>query len=165
MGLFSADLNKAKPTGGGVYFEEGNHLVEVVAWKTIEVRANKSKALIVDCKIIESDNPTHTPGSIRNEYFGENDDSFAAKTKGLLMALCNKVDGRDDKEIEKEDWTKMLNASVTQPTLFLGKKFRIQGIRSLRKDAKKRAKEKPELLEDPAFMKKESFIKRLYSPA
>lgn len=162
MGIFkNSKINEARSTGGGVYFEEGTHEAKIVSWKSIQTR-QKENALVVDFQIVESNNPSHRAGSIRNFYAGEKDDMFDAKVRGLIVAAAGVSESLDADLVEKTDWYDLLEKSCSNP-IFIGNLVRVEGVRVLKKDAKKAAKADPTLIDDAVWYKKNSFVRIDYS--
>lgn len=158
MGIFkNSKVNEARSTGGGHYFEEGNHTAKIVGWKTITTR-QKEKALVVDFQIVDSTNDSHRTGSIRNFYAGEDDDMFNAKVRGLLIASAGVCEAQDAKMVEETDWDDLLEQSCNAP-IFINNLVRVQGTRVLKKDAKKAVKADPTLADDPVWYKRNSFVR------
>lgn len=158
MGIFkNSKVNEARATGGGVYFDEGSHEAKVVSWKAIQTR-KKETALVVDFQIISSTNESHRPGSIRNFYAGELDEMFSAKVRNVLMAAAGVSDSLDAELTEKTDWDGLLDTSVSSP-IFIDALVRVEGVRILKKDAKKAAKTDPTLTDNPEWFKKNSFVR------
>jgi hypothetical protein len=158
LGIFkNSKINDARATGGGVYFDEGSHEVKIVSWKSIQTR-QKETALVVDFQVLSSTNESHRVGSIRNFYAGETDDMFSAKVRNLLMAAAGVSDSLDAELAEKTDWDALLDTSVSSP-VFIDNLVRVEGVRILKKDAKKAARADSTLLDDAAWFKKNSFVR------
>lgn len=60
MGRF-AGIENARPSEGGLFFEPGVYKVRIKACKSFETR-KKHTAFIVECTVLESDNPKRPPG-------------------------------------------------------------------------------------------------------
>jgi hypothetical protein len=81
-----AGAARANLNTGGIYFEEGTYLVEVQAVKMQEVR--NGEAFIVETTILESTNPTRTPGMNVSWYVGFKVPEASERDIYLFFAAC-----------------------------------------------------------------------------
>lgn len=156
-------MNAARTSGGGgVYLEEGEHVLELIDFKSIQTRPPKREiCLVTDFRVVSSDNPDVKPGAIRNDIINFSSENYdpAAKAKEKLLALSGLSESLDAKMVDEEDWNKILDAALSAPQIFLGRKINCTGVRILKKDPKKAAKADPSLLDDAAWFKKNSYVR------
>jgi hypothetical protein len=160
MGIFGdVDFSKARSLSGGNFIDkEGEHELEISNCKGFLTR-KKVPAFSADFRVIKSTNPDYTPGQILNFVALSDDDFFVSKVKEFLVAATGRVDGLDNEEIAKTEWTKVLEAVATNPKMLIGKKVNASAQRQLKADGRKKAKADPDLLDDPAWFRKNSFVK------
>jgi hypothetical protein len=160
MGIFEgADFSKARSLSGGNFIDEpGEHEFEISNVKGFLTR-KKVPAFSADFRVIKSDNPALTPGTVKNFVALSDDDFFASKVREFLIAATGRVDGLDNEEIAKTDWLKVLEAVCTNPKSLIGKKINASAQRQLKADGRKQAKANPDLLDDASWFKKNSFVK------
>lgn len=158
MSVFSKKVQNANISGGGVYLDLGMHELKIVTWKAITTR-KKDVALVVDFEVISSTNTSHLAGSTRNAIFLEaGDQMFDQKVKSLCIAAMGLLPGQDDALIQKEDWDAVLEASVKSP-LFVNELLKAEGVSILKKAGKEASRRDPLLLDDPSWVKQNSFIR------
>lgn len=99
MGMF-ASIDKAKVSGGGVYFLPGKYVVEIERCFTLKSRKNAHLA-IVECLIKESDNPARSAGT-RASWVSNLDGQDAAMGNiKAFLAIANGLDTTDEKLIDE----------------------------------------------------------------
>lgn len=82
MGVFGG-IKDAKKQAGGVYFKKGVYVVEVKAVKTGKTRKNVI-FFVVECKIIESDNPERSAGMSVSWMVTADKDAFLSNVRGFV---------------------------------------------------------------------------------
>lgn len=92
MGVFSG-IKKVKPTEGGVYFTDGNYIVEIVKCKQFKTRAGE-ECFVADTLILVSDNPERKPGTLCSWYVKNIDDEETPAMGNVktFMAIANGID-------------------------------------------------------------------------
>lgn len=99
MGIFSG-MKDAKKQVGGVYFKKGVYVVEVKAVKTGKTRKGVI-FFVVECKILESDNPERTPGMSVSWMVTADKDAFLSNVRGFV-AEATDVDFETVDEVDAE---------------------------------------------------------------
>ena len=160
MGLFGdTDFSKARSLSGGNFIEkEGEHELEISNCKGFLTR-KKVPAFSADFRVLKSTNPDYTAGQVLNFLSLSDDDFFESKVQEFLVAATGRVDGLDAEEIAKTNWKDVLEKVANTPKLLIGKKIMASAQRQLKADGRKQAKANPDLLDDPSWFKKHSFVK------
>jgi len=81
-----AGAQRANLNTGGVYFEEGTYLVQVDAVKMTETRTGE--AFIVETTVLESTNPTRTPGMAVSWFVGFKVPEASERDIYLFFSAC-----------------------------------------------------------------------------
>ena len=117
-GLFSG-IEQAKPSKGGIYFEPGNYLVEIVECKGGKTFM-KRPFFVVETKILESDNANRRPKTNCSWM------AMLDQPSGLpnVKAFCAVAHGCSDDDVDEAGVEHIISAA--QP--FKGKKMRVQAI-------------------------------------
>ena len=107
MGVFS-NMRKVDPTQGGLYFKEGNYLVEILSCKLQESGRTKGKVfLIIETKVLESNNEEMKVGmepSCVINMTGDNADMGERNAKNFFMAAYSVfADANNEERPEVED--------------------------------------------------------------
>ena len=129
MGVFgSFSVKNAKVSGGGVYLEPGNYVLEVEATKGILTR-NKGPMLVFDFIVRESNNPKFGPGSRVNYTVLMSSDYGPGNAKEVLAASAglDATSPLDAAAVNAEDWDEVLENCVTKP-IFAGRKVRARTV-------------------------------------
>jgi len=160
MGIFSdTDFSKARSLSGGMFIEEeGEHELEITNVKGFLTR-KKVPAFAADFKVIKSSNEAYPAGKVLNFVCLSDDDFFESKVQEFLIAATGLIDGLDNETISKTNWKDVLEKVANTPKLMIGRKIMASANRQLKADGRKQAKANPDLLDDAAWFKKNSFVK------
>ena len=116
MGIF-ATVADSKPTVGGKYFLPGNYLVEIQRCKEGETR-KKIPFFVVECKIIQSDNPDMKVGTDCSWLVMMDKDAAPGNIKAFVMAAA----GVEEDEVDEAGCEEI--CSERQP--LAGTKMRVE---------------------------------------
>lgn len=131
MGLFKGySIKDAKISGGkGMELKAGEYVFTLDSVKAQETR-NKGPAVDFVFRVHESNNPEQPVGSIANQFCLIREDWGPGRIKEVLVALFG-LDGTsltDKALVDAEDWDQNLEAVVSKPEVFVGKKLRCRAI-------------------------------------
>lgn len=148
MGRFSG-LAGIKTNAGGLYFLEGDYLVELSEVK-FQVNRKKQEQFIVAGKVLESTNPARAPGckpsqviTIMEEYLETcwgNVKQFAGAVMGLsdpdaYVAEANP--GESPEEAAKRFWDESIEYMISEEQPLRGTKIRLNVTKIKKKDTSK----------------------------
>jgi hypothetical protein len=97
-----ASMRAAQPSGKGQYIEEGRHLLEIdkCFCKRTSIDGRWKETYICEFKVIESTNPTHTPGSTRSYAENPENAGWMGRFKSFL---CAAVGATDENKLSVQD--------------------------------------------------------------
>jgi hypothetical protein len=124
MGNFES-IGSARMSGGGVYFLQGNYIVEVE--KAFQMKSFKNADLvIVECKIVESDVPERAPGTRASWVPKINPESMGSIKQ--FLAAANGIDPSDDETVNKEITPQVAELSFVTDSPLCGTKLGLQCV-------------------------------------
>lgn len=123
MGLFKS-IESAKVNQGGVYFNPGKYLVEVIAVKTIKSRKNMD-LYIVECEILDSDVADRPTGSRASWVVNLAQDAAMGNIKAFLAA-ANGIDPSDEDAVQREITEEVADLSYADENPVAGVKLGLQ---------------------------------------
>ena len=129
MGVFgNYSVSKAKVSGGGVYLEPGDYVLEVEATKGIQTRG-KGPMFVADFIVRESNNDKFPAGSRVNHTILMDKDYGPGNAKEILAALSglDAASSSDAAAVNAEDWDAVLENCVVKP-LFNGKLVKARAV-------------------------------------
>jgi hypothetical protein len=135
VGVFgSYSVSKAKVSGGGVYLEPGDYVLEVEATKGIQTRG-KGPMFVADFIVRESSNEKFPAGSRVNHTILMDKDYGPGNAKEILAALSglDAASSADAAAVNAEDWDAVLENCVVKP-LFAGKLIKARAVSKTKKD-------------------------------
>lgn len=135
MGVFgNYSVSKAKVSGGGVYLEPGDYVLEVEATKGIETRG-KGPMFVADFIVRESNNEKFPAGSRVNHTILMAKDYGPGNAKEILSALSglDASSSTDAAAVNAEDWDAVLENCVLKP-LFNGRLVKARAVSKTKKD-------------------------------
>ena len=94
-----AGIKDAKATQGGLYFLEGNYKVKICRVFSMTSR-KKEDLFIVECEILESDNPNRKPGMRPSWVVNLKHDAALGNIKGFVAAV-NGIDPSDSEKVDE----------------------------------------------------------------
>lgn len=140
MGIFGnsgLDLNKAKVSGGGIYFGPGEYECRILAVKMVQTR-NKGAAFCAEHEVVSSTNAEH-PAGTRINFFqlltGEQADFAPMNIKEYLMAATGVEPGSADEA--KNDWDAIGESAVAEANPLSSHLIKVSGFFKPRKNKKR----------------------------
>lgn len=108
---FGKLVANAKENEGGVYPEPGVYTIRVE--KVIQrQRRNKSDCFIVECGVVESNNPSRPVGSTMSWIVGFDKDAAPSNVKAFLCAAVRAGGGNPD-ELSDSDFESLYNEAIS----------------------------------------------------
>ena len=132
MGAFAKlNLKGAKVGQGGVYFLEGDYLVEVDCIKPVNKRTG-GQLFIAECMILESTNEKRKVGTRCNVAEDVGTDWGPGNIKEFLGAASG-VDPRDEEAMGQDDWDAILEDAIGDEQPLKGAKVKVHAFLKLKK--------------------------------
>ncbi len=97
MGLFGG-IGEAKYSEGGVYLKPGVYRLQVIACKYLKTRTGKD-AFVVECKILESTEPSLLPGGICSWMVTLDKEPALGNIKQFLQSILACDEGQIDETV------------------------------------------------------------------
>ncbi len=117
MGLF-AGIDEAQVGSGGVYFQPGKYVVELLKVFVMRGR-NNVDFFIAECRVVESDNEKHPVGHKASWVVKLGQEMAMPNIKGFIAA-ANEIDPHDDETVNAEVKAEVVEYAVSDDNPLAG---------------------------------------------
>jgi len=134
MGLF-AGIKDAQVGSGGVYFQPGKYIVELLKVFVMRGR-NKEDFFIAECRVVESDNVKHPVGHKASWVVKLSQDMAMGNIKGFIAA-ANDIDPHETETVNEEVTEEVVEYAVSDDNPLAGVHVGLQCTTIITKKEKK----------------------------